>query len=190
MAGPFQGAPLSLVAITPALAGPYDYGTVVVRVALHIDPLRRPRDRRLRNRAGDHRRDPDPAARNRGQHQPPNFMINPTNCSAFSVGSEGIGDQGTRGRLQLLLPGGQLLDARLHPEDDDHPTRRPQVHGPGQGPEPAVRPKHHPRRRQPQIGDGHPAEGLRDRPGTPRQPLRQRPSWKKNSAQGTARSAR
>ena len=38
MAGPFQGAPLSLVAITPALAGPYDYGTVVVRVALHIDP--------------------------------------------------------------------------------------------------------------------------------------------------------
>ena len=38
MAGPFQGAPLSLVAITPALAGPYDYGTVVVRVAIHIDP--------------------------------------------------------------------------------------------------------------------------------------------------------
>ena len=25
----------------------------------------------------------------------PNFMINPTNCSPFSVGSEGIGDQGT-----------------------------------------------------------------------------------------------
>ena len=27
LAGPFKGAPLSLVAITPALAGPYDYGT-------------------------------------------------------------------------------------------------------------------------------------------------------------------
>ncbi len=25
----------------------------------------------------------------------PNFMINPTNCSVFTVGSEGIGDQGT-----------------------------------------------------------------------------------------------
>ena len=36
--GPFKGAPLSLVAITPALAGPYDYGVVVVRVALHVDP--------------------------------------------------------------------------------------------------------------------------------------------------------
>src|SRR6185312_9375997 len=38
LAGPFKGAPLSLAAITPALAGPYDYGVVVVRVALHIDP--------------------------------------------------------------------------------------------------------------------------------------------------------
>ena len=39
IAGPFQGAPLSLVMITPALAGPYDYGTVVIRVALHVDPI-------------------------------------------------------------------------------------------------------------------------------------------------------
>ena len=39
LAGPFKGAPLSLAAITPALAGPYDYGTVVVRVALHVDPF-------------------------------------------------------------------------------------------------------------------------------------------------------
>src|SRR5262249_4240472 len=38
LAGPFKGAPLSLAAITPALAGPYDYGTVVVRVALNVDP--------------------------------------------------------------------------------------------------------------------------------------------------------
>ena len=38
LAGPFKGAPLSLAAVTPALAGPYDYGTVVVRVAVHVDP--------------------------------------------------------------------------------------------------------------------------------------------------------
>src|SRR3978361_2370249 len=36
--GPLKGAPISLVAVTPALAGPYDYGVVVVRVALHVDP--------------------------------------------------------------------------------------------------------------------------------------------------------
>lgn len=38
LAGPFEGAPLSLVTVTPALAGPFDLGTVVVRVALFIDP--------------------------------------------------------------------------------------------------------------------------------------------------------
>ena len=38
LAGPFGGAPLSVVAIVPAVAGPFDVGTVVVRQALQIDP--------------------------------------------------------------------------------------------------------------------------------------------------------
>ncbi len=38
LAGPYKGAPLSMVFITPAVAGPYDLGNVVVRVALNIDP--------------------------------------------------------------------------------------------------------------------------------------------------------
>ena len=38
LAGPYKGAPVSLVFITPALAGPYDLGNVVVRVALNVDP--------------------------------------------------------------------------------------------------------------------------------------------------------
>jgi hypothetical protein len=95
MAGPFKGAPLSLAAITPALAGPYDYGTVVVRVALHVDvhdahviaisdtvpsiiggvPIR------MRSIQVNLDRQ--------------NFTINPTNCSAFAISSQGIGDQGT-----------------------------------------------------------------------------------------------
>ncbi len=39
MAGPYQGAPLSFVIITPAVAGPFDLGVVTVRTALHIDPV-------------------------------------------------------------------------------------------------------------------------------------------------------
>ncbi|HEY2335487.1 MAG TPA: hypothetical protein VGH58_10845 [Solirubrobacterales bacterium] len=39
LAGPYNGAPLSLVTVTPALAGPFDLGTVVVRVALFVDPV-------------------------------------------------------------------------------------------------------------------------------------------------------
>jgi hypothetical protein len=38
LAGPYKGAPLSVVAIVPAVAGPFDLGTVVVRSALYLDP--------------------------------------------------------------------------------------------------------------------------------------------------------
>jgi hypothetical protein len=38
LAGPYKGAPLSLVVVTPSVAGPYDLGTVVVRVALNVEP--------------------------------------------------------------------------------------------------------------------------------------------------------
>ncbi|HEU4707608.1 MAG TPA: hypothetical protein VFS64_10505 [Solirubrobacterales bacterium] len=38
LAGPYKGAPLSLVVTTPAVAGPFDLGVVVVRVALFVEP--------------------------------------------------------------------------------------------------------------------------------------------------------
>ena len=38
LAGPYRGAPLSLVFIIPAVSGAYDLGNVVVRAALHVDP--------------------------------------------------------------------------------------------------------------------------------------------------------
>jgi hypothetical protein len=95
LAGPFQGAPLSLAAITPALAGPYDYGVVVVRVALHVDPL----DAHV---FADSETVPEiiggvPLRMRSIQVNidKPEFMINPTNCSSFEVSSQGIGDQGT-----------------------------------------------------------------------------------------------
>jgi hypothetical protein len=37
LAGPYKGAPISVVAVTPALAGPFDLGNVVVRSAVFID---------------------------------------------------------------------------------------------------------------------------------------------------------
>jgi hypothetical protein len=39
LAGPYKGAPLSLVGLTPASAGPFDLGTVAVRMALNVDRL-------------------------------------------------------------------------------------------------------------------------------------------------------
>jgi hypothetical protein len=81
--------------VTPALAGPYDYGVVVVRVALNVDPhdahVLAVSDAvpsiiggiplRLRSIQVNIDR--------------PHFMVNPTNCNPFSVLSHGIGDEGT-----------------------------------------------------------------------------------------------
>jgi hypothetical protein len=39
LAGPYEGAPFSLEIITPAVAGPFDLGVVVVRSALYISPV-------------------------------------------------------------------------------------------------------------------------------------------------------
>jgi hypothetical protein len=39
LSGPYKGAPLSVAIITPALAGPFDLGAVVVRTALYVDPI-------------------------------------------------------------------------------------------------------------------------------------------------------
>ncbi len=38
LSGPFGGNPLSIVVITPAVAGPFDVGTVVTRESLTVDP--------------------------------------------------------------------------------------------------------------------------------------------------------
>ncbi len=37
LAGPYKGAPVSLAVITPAVAGPFDLGTIVIRTPLQID---------------------------------------------------------------------------------------------------------------------------------------------------------
>ena len=95
LSGPFKGAPLSVAAVTPALAGPYDYGVVVVRVALHVDSL----DAHVFAAS-----DTVPSIiggipiRMRSIQvniDKPNFTINPTNCDPHTVASQGIGDQGT-----------------------------------------------------------------------------------------------
>ena len=95
LAGPFKGAPLSLVAITPALAGPYDYGTQVVRVAVNVDPLdahvTAASDRVPQIIGGI----PLRLRSIRVSIDRPGFLRNPTNCSPFDVDSQGIGDQGS-----------------------------------------------------------------------------------------------
>ncbi len=95
LAGPLKGAPLSLVAVTPALAGPYDYGVVVVRVALHVDPLTAQVFAASDTVPSIVGGIPIRMRSIQVNIDRPNFTINPTNCSPFTVDSQGIGDQGT-----------------------------------------------------------------------------------------------
>ena len=165
LAGPFKGAPLSLVAITPALAGPYDYGVVVVRVAIHVDPL----DAHVFAAS-----DTVPAIiggvpiRLRSIQvnlDKPNFMINPTNCSPKSVEFAGDRRPGRGDQLQLLLPGDQLRQPPLQAEVLGAGDRRPQDDQARCQPVDALRAPDPPRRREHQIRRGDAAARLRDRPG-------------------------
>jgi hypothetical protein len=38
LAGPYEGAPYSIISVVPAQAGPFDLGAVVNRAAIHVDP--------------------------------------------------------------------------------------------------------------------------------------------------------
>jgi hypothetical protein len=39
LAGPYKGAPMSMVVISPAVVGPFDLGVIAVRTALNVDPV-------------------------------------------------------------------------------------------------------------------------------------------------------
>jgi len=95
LAGPYHGAPLSLVSITSAVVGPFDLGTVVIRFALDINPTTAQVEV---SAAGS---DPIPhIIRGIVVHvrdirvyiDREHFMINPTNCSPLQISNTIDGD--------------------------------------------------------------------------------------------------
>jgi hypothetical protein len=91
MAGPFGGAPLSVVGIVPAVAGPFDVGTVVVRQALQINPST------AEVRVDGAHSDPIPhilagiplKVRDiRAYVDRPEFALNPTSCDPSAVAAQ------------------------------------------------------------------------------------------------------
>jgi|SRR6187549_411493 len=91
LGGPFGGSPLSAVVIVPAVAGPYDVGTVVVREALDLDP------RSAQVSVDGEHSDPIPhilagiplKVRDvRVYVDRPQFTLNPTSCDPFQTTAE------------------------------------------------------------------------------------------------------
>jgi len=91
LAGPYKGAPVSLAVVAPAVAGPFDLGSVVVRNAIHVDPT-----------SAQLTIDSDPLPtilhgipldlRDIRIHY--NQTLNPTSCEPFRVGSTVTSVQG------------------------------------------------------------------------------------------------
>jgi hypothetical protein len=86
LAGPYHGAPISLAVITPATAGPFDLGSVVVRVALFVDPATaqvHAVSDPIPHVFGGALLDLRSVAVTLDRKQ---FSLNPTNCSPMAVG--------------------------------------------------------------------------------------------------------
>jgi hypothetical protein len=88
LAGPYHGAPLSIVSITSATVGPFDLGTVVIRFALDINLTT------AQVEVSANGSDPIPHiikgivvhVRNiRVYMNRPNFILNPTNCTPQTI---------------------------------------------------------------------------------------------------------
>jgi hypothetical protein len=94
LAGPFNGAPLSIVSVTAARVGPFDLGTVVLRLALRINP------ETAEVFVDPTNSDPIPhiiqgipvhARDIRAYVDRPSFVLNPTSCERTSTASTVLG---------------------------------------------------------------------------------------------------
>jgi hypothetical protein len=95
LAGPYKGAPISLAIVTPAVAGPFDLGTVVVRAALYVDPF----TAQIRAVSDDiptilHGIPLDIRAVTVKANRP-QFTLNPTSCEEFSFTGASAASLGT-----------------------------------------------------------------------------------------------
>jgi hypothetical protein len=99
LAGPYKGAPLSLAFVTPAVAGPFDLGSVLVRTALQVNPV---------TAQISAYSDPLPSI----LHGIPlnlrdvriamdrlGFMVNPTSCAPMAITGTANSTQGARAAL-------------------------------------------------------------------------------------------
>jgi hypothetical protein len=141
LAGPYKGAPLSFAFITPAVAGPFDLGNVVIRAGAYLDPA---------TAAVTVKTDQLPTMLDgvplrlrsiTARLDRADFTLNPTDCEALKVSAAvkstdgatanpstlfqvgGCKDLGFKPTLKLSLKG--KVSRRAHPSLRAHLTARP-----------------------------------------------------------------
>jgi hypothetical protein len=116
LTGPYKGAPLSVTIISPAVAGPFDLGDVVVRAALDVDPFTAqitavsdPIPTILHGIPLDIRSISLEMAR----HE---FTLNPTNCEKMAFSGEAVGQFGTTAKLSEPFQVGGCRNLAFRPK--------------------------------------------------------------------------
>jgi hypothetical protein len=95
LAGPYKGAPLSLAIVTPAIAGPFDLGNVVVRTALQVDPYTTEITAQTDSLPTILDGVPLDLRDVRVYLNRPDFTLNPTGCDAAQIGGTASGTEGS-----------------------------------------------------------------------------------------------
>lgn len=117
LAGPYKGAPLSMAIITPAVAGPFDLGVVVVRAAIYVNES---------TAQGTVKSDPLPTSlhgipldvRSIAVQVPKNnfAFLNPTSCEAKEITAEAVSTTGAVAHLQNRFQVGGCRGLRFEPK--------------------------------------------------------------------------
>jgi hypothetical protein len=110
LTGPYKGAPFGMSVVVPAIAGPFNFGSVVVRQALFIDPKDAhvtdvsdpfPTILDVTGTDGNTVGIPIRLRRVDVRIDRPNFTFNPTNCNKLAIGGSVSSDQGASSTLAV-----------------------------------------------------------------------------------------
>jgi hypothetical protein len=116
LTGPYKGAPFGLTFVIPAIAGPYNLGTVVVRAAINVDP---------HTAVLTVTSDPLPTIIDGVPVQVktvnvlidrPNFVFNPTNCAPMSIGGSMTSREGSTATFSSPFQVTGCGDLRFKPQ--------------------------------------------------------------------------
>jgi hypothetical protein len=119
LAGPYKGAPFDLVAVTPAISGPFDLGVVVLRQGLYVDP---------HTAQATVKSDPLPtvldgvpldvrsvAVHIDGVGGNNKFIFNPTNCAPLAVTGTLISTSGTNAAISSPFQAANCASLKFKP---------------------------------------------------------------------------
>ena len=118
LAGPFHGAPFSLVSITSAVVGPFDLGTVVLRFGLAIDPYT------AQVNVTPTSSEPIPTIIDgivthvrdiRVYVDRPHFILNPTSCNPLAISSTLNSPSGARSTVSSPFQAANCLNLGFKP---------------------------------------------------------------------------